>query len=79
MRNYKILKAKAEAFDHDEEIQLALQEAGASLQGEPTAPYSDDSARAIREHDYSALVDRSDGIGHERIDQLSLELIFGVR
>jgi xylose isomerase len=78
IRNYKILAAKAAAFDADERIQEACEKAGAGQLAEPTPPFSSETLDAIRGEDYSALLASGEGRHHEPADQLMLELIFGV-
>jgi xylose isomerase len=77
IRNYKILAAKAAAFDADETIRQACLEAGAAQLAEPTPAFSSAALEAIRGEDFSALLASREGRHHERADQLMLELIFG--
>jgi xylose isomerase len=79
MRNYKILKAKAEAAGSDAELTAALTDAGAKMQQVASPQFSPEELDALRSEDFSAVVERTDGIGHERADQLMIELIYGVR
>jgi xylose isomerase len=81
MRTYLILKEKAERFNADPEIQTVLAEIN-SDEGtmEPyQGPYSPSKATALKEHvfDRPALGQR--GFPYERLDQLTVELLFGVR
>jgi len=81
MRTYLILKEKAERFRTDPEIQEALATAGVASLGEPTSPggLTSDALASIQnaEYDIPALSNR--GYGHERLDQLVVELILGTR
>jgi len=81
MRTYLILKEKAERFRTDPEIQEALAAAGVASLGEPTSPggLTSDALASIQnaEYDIPALSNR--GYGHERLDQLVVELILGTR
>ncbi|MEO8091427.1 MAG: xylose isomerase [bacterium] len=79
MRNYKILQAKVAAFEADEEIQRACAEAGAEEQHVATPAYEERVADEIRGYDYSALINGTGGRGHEKADQLTLELLLGIR
>lgn len=79
MRNYKILAAKAAALEADEEAQAALRAAGMDQQREPTPAYSDASLRELRAERFDDVVASTRGRGHERADQLMLEVIFGAR
>ncbi|HEX2703838.1 MAG TPA: xylose isomerase [Solirubrobacteraceae bacterium] len=78
IRNYKILAAKAAAFDGDKTIQAACEKAGAGQLGEPTPAFSAATLEAIRAEDFSSQLANSEGRHHEPIDQLMIELIFGV-
>ena len=78
IRNYKILAAKAAAFDADERIREACEKAGAGQLAQQTPAFSLEALEAIRGEDFSALLASSEGRHHEHVDQLMLELIFGV-
>jgi xylose isomerase len=77
MRTYLILKEKARRFDADTEIQALLSEirSGAGT----TFNYSRDAATALlaRPFDRSAMAARR--LPYERLDQLVVELLLGVR
>jgi xylose isomerase len=77
MRNYKILAAKAAAFDADEKILAACERAGAGELAQPTRSYSPQALAALRAEDFTELLARREGRHHEPADQLMLELIFG--
>ena len=77
IRNYKILAAKAAAFDADEAILEACERAGAGQLAQPTPAFSNDALAAIRAEDFSALLASREGRHHEYADQLMLELIMG--
>jgi xylose isomerase len=77
IRNYKILAAKAAAFDADETILAACERAGAGQLTQPTPAFSDEALEAIRAEDFSALLASREGRHHEHADQLMLELILG--
>jgi xylose isomerase len=79
MRNYNILKGKATRFADDEELGLALSEAGAKMQHVPSPAFSPEEHEALLAEDFTGLLERTRGIGHERADQLMIELIYGVR
>ena len=79
MRNYRILREKAERWAADEEAQAAVEAAGGAQQQVPTPAFSPAEGEALAGEDFSAIVERQAGIGHERADQLMLELIYGVR
>ncbi len=81
MRNYLILKEKARRFNADNEIQSLLAEIsstnGDSVKG--IGPYTGARAESIK----TMLVDRAElaakKIPYERIDQLTVDILFGVR
>lgn len=77
MRTYKILEDKVRRFAADAEIQAALADI-ARVDG-PSITYSPDEAKrlAARSFDPSALGRR--GLAYERLDQLVVELLLGVR
>ena len=77
IRNYKILAAKAAAFDADAAILAACERAGAGQLAEPTPAFSNEALAAIRAEDFSALLASREGRHHEHADQLMLELILG--
>jgi len=81
MRTYLILKEKAERFNQDPEIQQLLAEIKAD-DGSMDAwkgPYSREKAEALKAYpfDRKALAQR--GWPYERLDQLVVELLLGVR
>ena len=82
MRTYLVLKEKARQFDEDTEIQALLSkvtgtddEAGAALLG----PYSTEAARALRAHEFDRTALGARGRPYERLDQLTTDLLLGVR
>ncbi len=79
MRNYKILKEKAARFADDPELSAATEEAGGKMQLMPTPSYSDDVRAALMAEDFDDLIESTRGTGHERADQLMVELIYGIR
>ena len=79
MRNYRILREKAARWAADEELVSAVDAAGGAQQQVPTPAFSDAERQALAGEDFGELTGRDAGIGHERADQLMLELIYGVR
>jgi xylose isomerase len=77
IRNYKILAAKAAAFDTDEKIRAACVAAGVDQLAEPTPAFSGEALAAIRGEDFAALLANREGRHHEPADQLMLELLLG--
>jgi xylose isomerase len=81
MRTYKILEEKAHRFNADPEIQGILRGlAGLGSEG-PTAPatYSRAAAEALKEARFDPDAIAAKGLGYERLDQLTNEVLLGVR
>ena len=81
MRNYLILKDKACQFNEDQEIQSLLTEIRAATPGQNGSPGNYTRARA---DDIKALpVNRTElsakKLPYERLDQLTVDILFGVR
>jgi xylose isomerase len=80
MRTYLALKAKAGQWDADAELQQALEAAKVPELGvETVGPYSRDKVDELlaQQFDIDALGARE--TGNERVDQLAVELILGLR
>jgi xylose isomerase len=80
MRTYLILKEKVAQFNADAEIQSALGE----LRDRGAKPgervkFSPDAARRIKEQSFDLEALRGRGYAYERLDQLTMELLLGVR
>ncbi|MBX5479981.1 MAG: xylose isomerase [Pyrinomonas methylaliphatogenes] len=78
MRTYLILKEKAERWNADPEIQALLAEIK-ETDGEAFGKFSKEKASALlaRQFDRAALA--SKGLKYERLDQLTMEILLGVR
>jgi len=81
MRTYLILREKARRFHEDAAIQEALAAAKADALREPTLPDgpSSDGIAALRNAAYDVDALAAQGYAHERLDQLVMELLLGVR
>lgn len=81
MRTYNMFKEKARRFNSDSEIQALLNDlnGGDQSYGGLLNGYSAETVRKLKEttFDTEALAQR--GYGYERLDQLTIELILGVR
>ena len=81
MRTYLILKEKAAKFNADQEIQVLLAEVNA--QDSAMTPffgkYSAEKAAALRSQDFDRLGIAKRGLGYERLDQLTIDLLLGLR
>jgi xylose isomerase len=79
MRSYLILRDKARRFQEDAEIQAALKEIHAS-DGEPVpSKYSRAAADRLKAATFDRAALASRGLAYERLDQLVIDLLFGVR
>jgi xylose isomerase len=79
MRTYLILKEKADRYNADAEIQgmlRALHERGAS---NSPRPFSPDNARQLKARTFELDAMRARGYGYEKLDQLTMEILLGVR
>jgi len=80
MRTYLILKEKAERFKADAEIQGLLKELGGRGAHTGTrVKFEPDAARKLKEASFDLEDMRRTGYGYERLDQLTMELLLGVR
>jgi len=81
MRTYLILKEKAAQWNQDTEIQALLAEINADdgsmkpFQG----PFSSTKAAAIKAHDFDRQALGRRPLPYEKLDQLTMELLLGVR
>jgi xylose isomerase len=79
MRTYKILKARAAAFDKDPDVRALLAERPDGELEPLTKRYSKKNAKALR----AAAIDPDSvarrGLGYEKLDQLMMEHLLGVR
>jgi xylose isomerase len=81
MRTYLILKEKAIQFNEDKEIQALLAEINAD--DVTLAPYfgkySPEKAAALKRHSFDRSAISSRGLKYERLDQLTIDLLLGMR
>jgi xylose isomerase len=80
MRTYLILKDKVARFNADKEIQSLLAELG-KRGAKPGArvKFSPDEAKALKSRKFNLVAMREQGYAYERLDQLTMELLLGVR
>jgi xylose isomerase len=78
MRNYLILREKVRAFRADPEVQKALADARVDQLAEPTLG-PDESVGDLRKESFDPEEAARRGMGFERLDQLALEHLYGVR
>jgi xylose isomerase len=80
MRTYLIFREKARRFGEDPEIRQILADLRGRGGGAEEAPvFSAESARELRERSFDLPAIRRQGYGYERLDQLTMEIILGVR
>lgn len=81
MRTYLILKEKAQRFNADAKIQALLFDINADdgTYSFLDAGYSADSARQLRDTNFDRQQLTSKKLPYERLDQLTVELLLGVR
>jgi xylose isomerase len=80
MRTYLILKEKVERYNADPEIQQLRKDLAARGAGEdPPVTFSPEAARSLREKTFDLAAMRGTGYAYERLDQLTIELLLGVR
>jgi xylose isomerase len=78
MRNYLILKAKSAAFRADPEVQQALRDARVDQLAVPTLGEGE-SVESLRAEHFDPEEAAARGMGFEKLDQLALEHLYGVR
>jgi xylose isomerase len=81
MRTYIILKDKAEQWNRDPEIRALLEEINAD-DGSTDAykgAYSAEKAQKLRAADFDRVALGARGLPYERLDQLTVELLLGIR
>lgn len=81
MRNYLILKEKARQFNEDSEVQEILAGLGSWSHGwdQITAGYSSSKAADLRGQKFDIPKMAARGYQYEKLDQLTTEIILGVR
>jgi xylose isomerase len=81
MRTYLLLKEKAAQFNADEDVQSLLAEIHAD-DGEFSpyfGRYSAEKASALKEHTFDRIEIGKRGLKYERLDQLTVDILLGVR
>jgi xylose isomerase len=81
MRTYLILKEKARQFNEDIEIQALLKEINYDdgLMDGFTGEYNTEKARALKEYQFDRVSMGARGLMYEKLDQLTIDLLMGVR
>ena len=78
MRTYLVLKEKAKQFNEDAEIQALIKALPARGKAE-RFKFSKVGAARLKEQDFDLETMRAQGYGYERLDQLTIDLLLGVR
>ena len=81
MRTYLILKEKAAQFNADKEIQALLAEINADDGSMKPyfGKYSPEKAKALKAQSFDRAAIGRRGLKYERLDQLTVDLLLGVR
>jgi xylose isomerase len=79
MRNYLILKEKARQFNEDAEIQSLLAEIRNGSPSESSPVYSREQANKIKALSLNRSELSARSLPYERLDQLTVDILFGVR
>ena len=79
MRTYLVLKEKARQFAEDPEIQAALRELRGNDDVEHLRPYSREAMTALLSHSFNLRRLSSRPLPYEKLDQLVVDLLLGVR
>jgi len=81
IRTYLVLKEKAAQFNTDQEIQALLAEINADdgSMAPFTGKYSTEKASALKNHTFDRKSLSGRGLKYERLDQLTIDLLLGVR
>ena len=81
MRTYLILKAKAERWREDGEIQQLLNELRARGDGvsAESIRFTPEGAASLKSQSLDVMAMRQTGYAYERLDQLTMEILLGVR
>jgi len=79
MRTYLILKEKARRFAQDAEIQGLLREANDQETGKSVGRYDHASSSRLKAESFDVEGLAKRGLGYEKLDQLVIDLLLGVR
>jgi xylose isomerase len=80
MRTYLVLKEKAEQFNSDRQIQSLLKGVSKASEDNPAVGhYSKSGGKALLAHTFDRTVLAAHKLPYERLDQLTMEILFGLR
>ena len=78
MRTYLILKEKAKRWNADKEIREILAEVNGSPTGH-VGKYSSQNAKSLLNRSFDRAALSQKGLQYERLDQLTIDVLLGVR
>jgi xylose isomerase len=79
MRTYVILKDKADRWNADPEIKALLAQIGETQGKGPLDVYSKDHCASLLAHPFDRVKLAEKGLEYERLDQLTIDILLGVR
>jgi xylose isomerase len=80
MRTYLILKEKGEQWNADPEIKAILAEINEPSGSAPSVgSFSEEGSKALLAHDFDRVQLAGKKLAYERLDQLTMDILFGVR
>ena len=81
MRTYLILKEKAAQFNADKEIQALLKEINRDdkAMGDVSGKYTHEKMKSLKDFSFDRKALSAKGIQYEKLDQLTNEILLGVR
>ena len=81
MRTYLILKEKAAKFNADKEVQALLAEINADdgSMNKFLGKYASQKAADLKAHGFDRSTIAARGLKYERLDQLTIEILLGIR
>jgi xylose isomerase len=81
MRTYLILKEKAEKWNSDPEIKSLLEEINSDpgLHASQLGAYNREKASSLKSHLFDRIEMGKRGLSYEKLDQLTIEILLGVR
>jgi xylose isomerase len=79
MRTYLILKERAQRWNADAEIQALLADVGTDNGLPPVSKYSPSGRDHLLSYAFSREALSTNGLAYERLDQLTMEVLLGVR
>ena len=79
MRTYLILRDRARRWNADADMQALLNEMNNGDGAAPLSPYSEEGRDALRNAPLDRVALAAKGLAYERLDQLTMEVLLGVR